>query len=173
VGNDIPHGVPPGVIAGWVETCLERLEQASARTALTLLPVSSLERLGRLRYLALRTVLFPASRMPLEEVLRRARDLNERLREAAGRRGATVVELEPAWYGLDPIHVRRRHRRGAWIRILSPWAVGEGRDRPAAGSRPLGALPRLRPQVWSRFGRPRRRAQPCARLADGATIALF
>jgi len=33
-------------------------------------------------------------------------------------RGVRFIPLEPAWYGVDPIHIRRTFWREAWQRIL-------------------------------------------------------
>jgi hypothetical protein len=174
VGNDLLYGVAPEDVAAWVQACLARLKQAGARTVLTPLPLCSITNLSRRKYLLLRNVLFPGSRVDHASALERARDLDRRLRALAAEHGAAVVEHRPEWYGLDPIHVRRRHWASAWREVLAPWAEGAPLPPPAAGSLCRWLRLRLLPpqQRWF-FGREQRRDQPAGRLADGTTLAYY
>lgn len=173
VGNDLAYGETPETIAGWVDTCLSRLATAGAATICTPLPLCSLEKMSALRYYAARSILFPGRRVPWRALLERARELDGRLRELARRHGAVLVEPEAAWYGMDPIHVRRRWRRRVWQLILDRWPLPdpnlrEGRERP----RPV-SLPLLGAEEQHLFGLPRRHHQPACRFADGTTVALY
>ena len=46
-------------------------------------------------------------------------ELNERVTELATARELTVLKPSGDWYGLDPIHFRRRIRASAWTTYLS------------------------------------------------------
>lgn len=173
VGNDLAYGEMPETIAGWVDSCLGRLSALGATTVWTPLPLCSLEKMSAFRYYAARSILFPGRRVPWRALLERARELDGRLRELTRRHGAVTVEPEAAWYGMDPIHVRRRWRRRVWQLILSQWPLPdpvfrEGRERP----RPV-SLPLLGAEEQSLFGLPRRHPQPARRFADGTTVALY
>lgn len=177
VGNDIAYGHDVETIVTWIDRCLGRLIDAQARVVVTLLPMASLEGLSAWRYRLARTLLFPGSRISLAETLSRARRLNDGLR-ALGRdhgvHGVRLVEHEERWYGLDPIHIRRRFLASAWRHILGGW-----RDEPAGGRgiRPSVArwvrLRRITPQRWWLLGRELGREQPAGRLRDGATVSVF
>lgn len=174
VGNDILYGVRPEQLLEWVAGCLDRLAAAGAETSITQLPLGSLARLGETRFRFFRTMLFPRSRLSLAEALATAERVNQGLIELGRSRKMPVISVLDAWYGFDPIHLRRSVRRRAWGQMLSHW-------------RPPGALPTAaRLGVWERaylallapheqsfFGVRRRAAQPNGQLNDGTTISLF
>jgi hypothetical protein len=175
VGNEIPHDVPVDEILGHVAACLDALAAVRAKTVVTLLPEASLEKLGSIRYYAVRALLFPNSRLPLGQALERVREVSCRLRELAASRGALVVELDERWYGFDSIHIRLRHWSEAWREILAPWR-GEQVSRVPLATGSLArwvALRRLRPHEWSLFGIARRSTQPCGVMRDGTTLSLY
>jgi hypothetical protein len=134
----------------------------------TQLPLQSLRRLQRWRYLAARTLLFPLSRLPHGEALARVEALQQGLRRLSERRGIELLEPAAHWYGADPIHIRRRFRSEAWRRFLAVEttgvAVAPARDLCRGGLAPLSSKV---------FGRERRCEQPCVRLGDGSTVSLF
>ncbi|HEY4593373.1 MAG TPA: hypothetical protein VIJ61_13245 [Thermoanaerobaculia bacterium] len=164
IGNDLVYGAPVQEIAGWVEACLDRLGPA-AEIVMTLLPLARLERLSSRQVRLAAGLLFPGRPAPWPALLDRARDLDGRLRRMGGERGARLVEPAAAWYGLDPIHFRRRARREAWAHVL-PAPAGPA---PEAGRR----LPLLGAAESRLFGATVRRSQPAIRLADGSTVSLF
>ncbi len=167
VGNDLLYGSGPGEIAAWVEACLDRLVPAQPEIVMTLLPLARLERLSSRQVRLAASLLFPGREVAWPALLDRARDLDARLRRIGGERGARLVEPAADWYGLDPIHLRRRSRREAWSRILPPATTVPGTS-PGTWRIPLlgAAEARL-------FGVPLRRSQPAIRLEDGSTVALF
>jgi hypothetical protein len=170
MGNDLAYGAPPERIASWVGACLERLHARGMRIALSLVPVASIERLGRLRFLVLRSVLFPGRRFTLGEILHRGADLNARLREAAARFDTVCVAPPAAWYGLDTIHYRRAARAEAWRSLVGCWCGGAGERRSSAAPvRIAGAKPELR----TLFGVERRVEQPSLRLPAGGAVSFF
>ncbi|MGE0606701.1 MAG: hypothetical protein AB7O62_06200 [Pirellulales bacterium] len=174
IGNDILYGRPVATISAWVEECLDRLARHGARTVLTLLPLVNLDRLSLATFLLLRRVMFPSSRLTLPQTIDRARQLDERLRALGTARGLAMIEPRGAWYGFDPIHLRRRAWREAWREILLPWSD----DAPAREAkkffvpRALNLL-RLPPEQRWLCGMPQRRAQPVLRQADGTTLSLY
>lgn len=176
-GNDLLYGPGTEEIAAGYGACLRRLNalQAPSVNIVALpLPMVSLEKLSTFRYHAARTILFPGRGEPWASLLERARDLDRRLRRLADEHGAHRVEPQEAWYGIDPIHFRRRLRRQAWDHILSHWPL-HPMDRPQ--ETPVEDLRWRVPFAGSEelrlFGRQRRTAQPVCRLADGSTVALY
>ncbi|HEY3569672.1 MAG TPA: hypothetical protein VGP73_17195 [Thermoanaerobaculia bacterium] len=164
VGNDLVYGASVEEIAGWVETCLDRLGPGT-EIVMTLLPLARLERLSGLQVRLAASVLFPGRPAPWPALLDRARELDERLRRIGGERGARLVEPAAGWYGLDPIHLRRRARREVWAHVL-PTPSG---PVPPAGRR----LPLLGAAESRLFGATLRRTQPALRLPDGSAVSLF
>jgi len=67
----------------------------------------------------LRRVLFPASRLSFENALRFSEELNHRIEQLASVRKLTTLRPQSEWYGIDPIHFRRRVRDSAWTNYLS------------------------------------------------------
>jgi hypothetical protein len=174
IGNDVAYGAAVADIAAWVETCVGRLQAAGAQTVVTALPMESLRSLSPRRFRLARSILFPSARFTLGEALDLAGELDNRVRALAERHGARIAEHDRGWYGLDPIHIRRRHIVAAWSRIMSGWGDGEADPRPVRPSvRRSFALRRMTPQQWWLFGRERGRPQPAGRLADGSMISKY
>ena len=173
VGNDILYGAPVDQIVAWVEQVLERLRPRVERLVLTGLPVEGVRTLGEVRFFLFRMLLFPSTSVTLDAARDAAYTVDERLRRLAEKFDAVFVRPDPRWYGLDPIHIRIRHRREAWRTFLSGWVEGAP---PAVCA--LSALGRLRlrallPEHRWFFGIEQRRKQPALRLADGSRLWLF
>ncbi len=174
IGNDLLYEEPVERIVGWVETSLDRLAAAQARTVVTLLPLDNLEAISRFRFILMRTLLVPRSRISLEELRVRAYELNEHVRRLAAERGFDIVPQRAAWYGFDPVHIRWGKRSLAWREILSPWR--ESLDAVAASRTPISSTIYLRWRVPARrriLGFEQRSQQPSGRLNDGTTVALY
>lgn len=173
IGNDIAYGIAPERIAAWVDSILERLAMSGARTVLTLLPLERLADLSVPGYVLIRSILFPRSRVSLRETLARASELDLRLREIASRRGASIVEPERAWYGLDPIHIRRRLAGKAWRTILGAWSL----PGPVSAAEPSLtrwlALRLALPERCRLAGLSVSMRQPACRLPDGTTVGYY
>ena len=174
VGNDIMYGATPAMICRWLEHCLDHLAARGARVVLTLLPLASVGRLSAWRYRFFRACLFSGCGLSLTDAMDRAEALQAGLRALARARGAAIVCPPAEWYGFDPIHIRRGARREAWCELLRAWREG---DCPVAS--PRGGLSqalylsRLQPERQRRFGVERCAVQPCGRLREGTTIALY
>lgn len=174
IGNDLLYEEPVQRIARWVDDCLDRLAAHGARTVVTLLPIANIEKISPRRYKFFRTIFFPRSRISLVEMAERARALNRHVEHAARARDFSIVAHRPAWYGVDPIHIRWTRRRHAWNEILSSWAATEIASEPSRRSlvRTLYLRSR-RPEFQRFFGIEQREAQPAAQLRDGTTVAIF
>jgi len=168
VGNDLGYEETPETVASWIETCLVRLDEQRASTVCTFMPLCSLEKLSAFRYYAARSILFPGRRVSRPVLLERARELNGHLRRLAREHAARTIEPQISWYGIDPIHVRRRWRRRFWDLIFTEWSL----PLPQRGPRPV-RLPLFGAAEMRLFALPRHHPQPACRLADGTTVALY
>jgi hypothetical protein len=166
VGNDLLYGEDAGTILEWIAECVERL--AGARITITGLPLARIEALGRGQYLLFRSLFFPFSRQPRGRVISAAREVDAGLRALARAAGVRFVELDPAWYGADPVHIRRAVFATAWGRILGT------KEAPAPTARRESIRLRLAPPerrwVW---GIERRHPQPVFAGRDGTRISLY
>jgi hypothetical protein len=166
VGNDLLYGEEAGAILAWVAECAARL--AGARITITGLPLPRIEALGRGQYLLFRSIFFPSSRRPHGQVISAAREVDAGLRALAATSGARFVEPDPAWYGADPIHIRRACFGSAWARILD-W-------KEALAPMPKRESFRLRlasPEKRWVCGVERRRPQPVFAGRDGTRVFLY
>ena len=172
IGNDIMYGSSPRQIADWVQTCASRVAEHCQRVVITGLPLESIQRLGPRRFRILRAILFPRSPMTLEVALGRAMELNERVREIASALHIECIAPDPSWFGVDPIHIRRRHWSAAWVRMLHPLrdAVENGCcNHQSANWR----LRRLQAKHRWFFGVEQRRPQPVWHGPDGSQLSLY
>lgn len=172
LGNDLAYGQPVARIVPWVEACLAQLAAAGVAgeaTVVTLLPLANLERVPPWRFHLARTVLFPGRPLDRRDLLARARELDAEVRRLALTAGARVVEPDLAWYGLDPIHIKRKVAARVWGEILGRWpgggAVGEVEK--------MRGLWRLRSEELRLWRWTVRTPQPCGRFPDGTTVALY
>ncbi len=174
VGNDLGYGVSVPELVSWVDGCLELLQRADATTLITELPLVRLERLSERQFLFFRTLFFPKSRHTLADIRTRASALNDALAALGERRKIPVIPVSSAWYGLDPIHLRRSSWREAWPTILSAWRAGEEIGvRPRTSFARWAYLRSLAPAEHSFLGWERRAQQPNGVLRDGTTISLY
>jgi hypothetical protein len=107
--------------------------------------------------------------MDRRDLLARARELNGEIRRLARQAGAEVVEPELSWYGLDPIHIRSKVAGGVWREILGRWPGGGGGGK----ARRVMGLQLLRAEELRLWRFTVRTVQPCKRLPDGTTVALY
>jgi hypothetical protein len=130
VGNDILYGFSAEQTLAWVDEALRRLGRVTRDVVLTDLPLASIRKLSNLKFLAVRSVLVPSCRLPLTRVVDTAERVNAGLAELAAAHGVRFVELDPSWYGFDPIHVRPSLWGVAWRQILGvPSEPANGRSR--------------------------------------------
>jgi hypothetical protein len=174
MGNDLLYGAPPETLLHWVGGCLDRLADAKATAVITHLPISSLARLGETRFQFFRKLFFPRSELTLNAARDAAAKLNDGMSALADARKMSVIPVSDAWYGFDPIHLRRRARASAWQTILSAWR--DDIAAPTARSARVwqsAYLACLAPHERTILGVRRRAEQPSGRFSDGTTISLY
>jgi hypothetical protein len=167
IGNDLAYGVEPARVLAWVRATAEKL--AAERLVIAGLPRARLERLSRAAIVVWGRLIFPTRSLDPARVRASIVELDEGLSELARELGATKVELDPDWYGLDPIHFRRSARAEAWAALLAPF----GPRREGAARLPPLSTAGLAPELSTFFGATRRREQPCRRSSDGGLLSLF
>jgi hypothetical protein len=171
VGNDIGYGFSAQQTLAWVEETIHRLHNFTDDIVLTDLPLASLQRLSPAKFRAVRAVLFPSSRLSLDQVLSAAQQVNAGLRELAAARGVKFFRLNPSWYGVDPIHIRPALWRQAWEEILG----GKGSEAKGRGYSRVDALRLylMRPERRWLFGVEQHAPQRGTELRSGARIWLY
>ena len=166
LGNDLVYGRTTGEILQAASDAAGRLlaVNADCRIVVTRPPLESVESLSQLRYLFFRTVLFPACRLSLSEIIDATGELDEGIQQLEG---VTVASQSSQWFGIDPIHIRRQFRETAYRTILRSWpydSVGKACSKPNAWQRPKMATRRV-------FGRERVSEQPCVQTEYGSVSA--
>src|SRR5436309_4600013 len=126
VGNDILYGFSAQQILDWVEEALGRLQSFTQDIVLTDLPLASIRRLSRAKFLAFRSILVPSCRLSFDQVVERAERVNAGLAGLAAARGVRFFHLNPDWYGFDPIHIRAASWRPAWQEMLGSRLAANG-----------------------------------------------
>lgn len=171
VGNDLMYGASAPTIAEWVATCLERLDALGARRVVVGLPRQRLERVTPVGFALLSALVFPFHRRrEFAATQAEARALDDRLRALV--HGGAFVEPPLAWFGLDPIHVRRSMRARAWDAIAAPLGPAV-RPRWELAPAELRALVRFHAERRALFGRQRVHAQPQLVLRDGSSLSFY
>lgn len=174
VGNDLLYEHPLEQIVAWVEATLDRLAAVGARTVVTRLPLAAIGSVSPGRYRLFRALFFPRSRLEQGRAWELACALDERIARLAHERGFAAVAQPASWYGLDPIHVRRRQRATAWREVLAHWSPSNAPFSPVGvGIGQQLYLASRRPEQRRVFGMLDRAAQPSCRFADGSSIALY
>lgn len=173
VGNDLFYGVEVPQILAWVDVALQRLTAHAARVTLVGIPLASLRRLSPALFAVFRHVLVPSCRLSLRDGLVQAEQLHHGLQQLAERHGATFVTPQDDWYGLDPIHIRRRHWDAAARTLLGvPADTDAGAPPLDRWSRRLSfffaAPAQRRWPFWTQ-----RHSQPARTFPDGSTISLW
>ena len=175
LGNDIAYEESVDEIIGWILSCIERLAEHQARIIITALPLQSLERLTPGLYGLFRAMFFPGRHLSLQQAIERARAINGVLRRLAPERGIALVEQQSEWYGVDPIHIRRRVISTAYDIILRHWIPCDYGERVPSrfGIRDRLGFFRLSPQHQRLFGFDRYSQQPTGVFPDGSTVSLY
>jgi hypothetical protein len=169
VGNDILYGFSAEQTLAWVDEALDRLSRVTQDIVLTDLPLSSIRRLSSLKFLAFRSVLVPSCRLSLAQVLDTAERVNDGLAKLSAARGTKFVQLDPAWYGFDPIHIRPSLWRPAWQQILGVPQASSNGDFTVEGLR----LYLMRPQRRWMFGVEQLTEQTGVALPSGGRVWLY
>jgi hypothetical protein len=168
VGNDIIYGYSAEQTLAWVDEALSRLQSFTRDIVLTDLPLTTIRRLSQAKYVALRSVMAPACRLSLGQVVERAELVNAGLVRLAAARGVRFVHLSPDWYGFDPIHIRVAARPAAWQEIVGSQVNGVRRSR--VESLRLLLMP---PERQWLFGVERLSPQSGKALRSGSRVWLY
>lgn len=172
IGNDLLFGRSPERIDEWLVECIAPLQAVGATITIGRPPVHALERLGRTRFVGLRSLLFPNSPLTYEQMLADVPRLDEIIVQRAAAVAAATCTPKPEWYGFDPIHVRRTHRAAAWREIVGLWRkVGGETSQLDVAVRRRDWL--LRPAEKTVFGKKRTWQQPGFRWEDGGGIWVY
>ena len=153
LGNDLVYGRDPSAVMSAVTVGIEKIRQASpnCRVVVTRPPVASIQTLGMTRYHFFRTLIFPFCQLSLDEIRKRTMELDQRIQDL---HDVTIVSAAAQWYGLDPIHVRRRNCLMAFESMLQSWPgltsmnrqVSTALPRPVAQKRWVAGIQRRTPQ---------------------------
>ncbi len=173
IGNDLVYGATPRQIGKWVRDCGERLVERCERVVVTGLPLGSLMSVGPQRFKILSAILFPSSRLTREQVIDSASELNERVTEIASDLHLEWSSPDPSWFGIDPIHIRRRHWVAAWNRILHPLRDAKEESTVPSQVPAPWKLRGLRPRHRWLFGIEQRQPQPVWNGTDGSRLSLY
>jgi hypothetical protein len=173
IGNDLLYGADVAQIAAWIEDCLQQLQAIDSQVVMTMLPLASVEQLSVWRYNLTRTIFFPGKGPKWPVMQKNIKELDAELRQLATTYNVATVEPEADWYGFDPIHIRRRHRRTAWKQILSHWSTFDATTVTHRGSafRAINVW-RLQPSQRFLFGREQNHSQPIA-TGERLTLHLY
>ena len=123
IGNDLVYLFEPNEIASSIRRSIDRILawRSDARIVMTGLPLDSVARIGRVRYLLARSILFPGCFLPHSTILSRSYALQKLVQDLAAEYCITFVEPESHWYGVDPIHVLRKYRETAFLKYFAPF----------------------------------------------------
>ncbi len=170
VGNDIMYGYSAEQTLAWVEEAVDRLQRVTGDIILTDLPLDSVRRLSPARFFLYRSLVVPTCRLGLARLLEAAERVQAGLAEMTVRRSITLCRLKPAWYGLDPIHMRAGSWRSAWQEIL-----GAGSPPGAATHSRLEAvkLYLMRPERQWLLGIEQYTPQGGTQLRSGGRVWLY
>jgi hypothetical protein len=123
IGNDLVYLFEPNEIAASLKRSIDRILawRSDARIVMTGLPLDSVARVGRVRYVVARTILFPGCFLPHSTILSRSLALEKLVQELAAEYRISFVQPESHWYGLDPIHVLPQFRETAFLKYFAPF----------------------------------------------------
>ncbi|MFT5524796.1 MAG: hypothetical protein ACI9G1_001471 [Pirellulaceae bacterium] len=174
VGNDLLYGASGEQIVQWVTECLQKLEPHTNRLVVTGIPLPGLRKLTSLRFRIIRTMLFPKSTLQLDDALRAAEFIDEKLQQLAPKFGGCYVPPDDHWYGIDPIHIKLRHWKSAWGKYFSGIEPTTSKKKSTKTSPLLWLRLRLvvpRQRWW--FGIEQTGNQPAWKMSDGTKISFY
>jgi hypothetical protein len=170
VGNDIVYGAPPERILDWIAEAVARLRRHTSDVVIAGLPLDSLRRLSRAKFLAFRTLLYRRCRLDAAQVLDAAESVSAGLEALAGAQGARFVAPDREWYGFDPVHVRPARWRSAWQTLL---CGGPLPDAPPASLAEALRVHAAMPRRQRLFGVERVSGGEGLRLRHGGRLWLY
>ena len=128
IGNDLVYLFEPDEVAASLRQSIEGILawRSDAKIVLTGLPLDSVARIGRIRYVMARTILFPSCFLPHSTILARSFALEKLVQDLAAEYRITFVQPESHWYGIDPIHVLQKYRETAFLKYFAPFQLATG-----------------------------------------------
>ncbi len=169
IGNDVLYGQEPEQILDWVNDAIRRI--APVKVAVSGLPMQRLEKLGPLWFSILARMLFPKHTLTHTLMQKRVAAIQSALERWAAEGRIALIEQPGHWYGLDPIHIRRRHWAQAYATMLKACGLNVEATGPSRSVKQT--VGKSRPETWTRWGISKRRNQPCATLDDGSVIHRY
>jgi len=173
VGNELLYGLTAEQVASWVRETVWRLADRGATIAITRLPMASIADVGPVRYRALRTFFVPGCPLSLAELKEAATRLDADLQTIAGDFRAQVIEQPAHWYGLDTLHVRRRHLDDLWHMACEAWGFSAVESPAKASVADWVKVGTKAAEVRSLGGVMRFTKQPVLPLRSGGTLSLY
>ncbi len=170
VGNDILYGFTVERTLSWVEEVLIRLGRVTKDIVLTDLPLASVYLLSHTKFLAFRSIFLPSCRLTHGQAIERAERLNEGLLKLSAAYDTKLIQLDPSWYGFDPIHVRPSRWRPAWQQILGEQSLEPFDGRSMVESLKLYVM---RPERRWIFGIEQVTPQSGVSLRSGGQVWLY
>jgi len=175
IGNDVGNSVAPDEIVSLVGACVDRLSRHNAKVVITNLPIAGLAALAQWRFLAVRSVYFPFSRVPLHVVIENAKTVHRGLTELAVNKRVELVEQPADWFGPDVVHIHPTKRRLAYASMIErlPLDNTTGKaDTIRSDSIPVWAQ---RPHFAYKtlFGVELHHPQPSGRFTNGSVASLY
>ena len=126
IGNDVLYGESAQQIVAWVEESVQRASALADHVVVTRLPLFSIEQMTKWRYLVARTLIWPSSQVSYSQAVTAVREIDAAIADCNRPPHVRVVSPDRSWYGLDPVHVRRRSLRDAWATYLESWSNDAG-----------------------------------------------
>ncbi|MFM8704982.1 MAG: hypothetical protein ACKOHG_14160 [Planctomycetia bacterium] len=173
VGNELLYGFSAEQVASWVRESVRRLVDRGAMVAITQLPLAGIAAVGPIRYRALRTFFVPGCRLSLPDLKAAAGRLDDELQAIARECGGRLVEQPAHWYGLDTLHVRRRHLDDLWRAACAAWALPAAESPTRASLADWAKIGTRAAEVRSLAGVMRFTRQPVLELRGGGRLALY
>ena len=173
VGNELLYGFPAEQIASWVRESVRRLADRGATVAITRLPMAGITTVGGVRYRALRTFFVPGCRLSLADLKESATRLDADLQTIAGDYGGRIIEQPAHWYGLDTLHVRRRHLDDLWQAACRAWGFPALETSVRSSVADWVKVGTKAAEVRSLAGVMRFTRQPVLQLRSGGMLSLY
>jgi len=173
IGNDILYGRSAQQLLDWVGEAIDRLMQLNARIAMTALPTNIIERVPRWQAKLVQLLTYPRSGLSIDTAIERARAVDTGVRELSEAQNIPLIEPDPTWYALDPIHITRAQWPRAAVTMYAP-LVNEHNVQPL-NNVPLRRRLHLRAAMPAHFriaGIRFRQSQP-VRMIESSTLSLY
>ena len=173
VGNEVLYGFPAEQIASWVRESVRRLADRGATIAITRLPMAGIAEVGPVRYRALRTCFVPGCRLSLANLKEAATRVDSELQAIADDFNTQLIEQPAHWYGLDTLHIRRRHLDDLWRTACEAWGFPVVESPARSSVATWVKIGTKAAEVRSLAGVMRFTRQPVLPLPSGGTLSLY